>query len=132
MFAISKMVISSGLRNQSQSTVNMKKINIIVGPNNSGKSTVLMDIENWLDHESHHTKLLRDMKISFSPDIEEYREFEKDILEFEDGDRILTGGKELIPLVKKHLFRSSTRDIVDGVIRHTMVGIEAIEHLIKD
>jgi hypothetical protein len=49
------------------------------------------------------------------------------------------GPKTLLKSVIIHEFlhlcgdvKSSTRDIVDGVIRHTRVGIEAIEHLMKD
>src|SRR2546422_2534401 len=103
MFSISKIVISSGLQNVLKTTINLKKINIIVGPNNSGKSTVLRDIETWFNMQNPLMKLVRNVEVSLSNDPNDYQEFENDILEFEDGERINCKQSELIPFVKQHL-----------------------------
>lgn len=107
MFNISKIVVSSDPQNISLSTIDLKKINIIVGPNNSGKSTMLKDIDGWFDNKYHQMKVLKRIEVCFSNNHNEYNEFEKDILDFQDGQPRKEGGKELIPFVKKHLFEET-------------------------
>jgi ATPase subunit of ABC transporter with duplicated ATPase domains len=101
------MVISSGFENTALSVISLKRINIIAGPNNSGKSTILKDIEEWFNTKNPQLKLLRNLEVTFSDNPNEYREFEKDILEFEDGDRTGQGENQLIWLYKQHIFEES-------------------------
>jgi predicted ATPase len=103
MFRISNVLISSGPQNTSESTLNLKRINILVGPNNSGKSTLLKDIESWFNQESPRMKLVKNVEISMSDGLDDYQEFERDILEFEDGERIKLGQVVFVPVVKLHL-----------------------------
>jgi AAA15 family ATPase/GTPase len=101
MFSISRINMTSSPIGES--VIDFRKINIIVGPNNSGKSTLLKDIERWFNSQESQMKLLKNVHISFN-DHSEYDKFEKDILEFQDGEPKQEGGKELIPFTKKHLF----------------------------
>jgi len=90
MFNISSLTFTNGpLDSVTSLKISPKKIIIFVGPNNSGKSTTLMDIEKWFkDYNNNNTmKILRKIDISFSEDPDEYNEFEQNILEFRDGDK---------------------------------------------
>ncbi len=80
---------------------------MIVGPNNSGKSALLKDIENYFNMRHPSFQILDKLGISISQNVDEYEKFEDDILEFEDGERIKNNDIETIPLVKKHLFSDS-------------------------
>ena len=108
MFGLSNIQFSFGL---DSSRFELSNVTILVGPNNSGKSTVLRNIEEWLNSISNsRSGLLKNIGISLSDDDCEFSKFEKDLLEFEDGDRIIEDGKELIPLSKTRMFDSGTYD----------------------
>lgn len=109
MFSISNVIFSSGFQNQLQYGISFKKVTIFVGPNNSGKSTILKDIEKWFNEKYPKMSLVNDIEISLSTNPDDYTEFEKDILQFEDGQRLGPEG-ELIPLIKQHLLT----EIQDG------------------
>jgi energy-coupling factor transporter ATP-binding protein EcfA2 len=113
MFNISFLTFTNGPRDSATSLkISSKKIIILVGPNNSGKSTILMDIEKWFkDYNNNNTmKILRKIDISFSEDPHEYNEFEQNILEFRDGDEKKNDEVILLPLVKKHPFEDNHSD----------------------
>jgi len=94
------------------SRISLSRITIIVGPNNSGKSTLLKNIEGWFDPSlQNKINLLEDLDIVISNDLKQYLEFEKDILQFEDGERSLKDGKTLVPLMKYKMFRLGTYDL---------------------
>jgi AAA15 family ATPase/GTPase len=107
MFNISSVIFTNGPQNSSLPlTIRLKKITIFVGPNNSGKTTVLRDIEKWFNiyRDNKSMKILRNLYVSFSKYPDDYNEFEKDILEFRDGDEKMDGETISLPLVKKHPF----------------------------
>jgi len=60
------------------------RITIIVGPNNSGKSILLKDIEEYFTILNPCYKIFENLEISISQNVDEYEKFVKDILEFED------------------------------------------------
>jgi predicted ATP-dependent endonuclease of OLD family len=105
MFNITSLIFSNRQNNnQSEIAISIKKVTIIVGPNNSGKSTILRDIEKWFNKSN--MKILKDVVVSLSTKKNEYLEFEKDILEFKDGDVSSKG----VPLVKQHIFEENHTD----------------------
>ncbi len=86
-------------------------ITILVGPNNSGKSTLLKNIEGWFDPSiDDKISLLENLDVSISSDLKQYQEFEKDILQFEDGERRKKEGKTLVPLMKYKIFQPGSYD----------------------
>lgn len=83
MFQVSSVDITSSF-SKTKTNVNFKRITIIVGPNNSGKSILLKDIEEYFDIQNPCFKIFENLEISISQNVDEYEKFVKDILEFED------------------------------------------------
>ncbi len=57
--------------------VHLGSVLIIVGPNNSGKSLALREIENWCIGKNHTTKVISDLKIKVPTDPDETMELLK-------------------------------------------------------
>lgn len=83
MFQVSSVDITSSF-SKTKTNVNFKRITIIIGPNNSGKSILLKDIEEYFDIQNPCFKIFENLEISISQNVDEYEKFVKDILEFED------------------------------------------------
>jgi predicted ATP-binding protein involved in virulence len=83
LFQVSSVDITSSF-SKTKTNVNFKRITIIVGPNNSGKSILLKDIEEYFDIQNPCFKIFENLEISISQNVDEYEKFVKDILEFED------------------------------------------------
>ena len=66
MFQVSSVDITSGF-SKTKTNVNFKRITIIVGPNNSGKSVLLKDIEEYFNIQNtlfQNFRKLRDFDFS--------------------------------------------------------------------
>ena len=83
MFQVSSVDITSGF-SKTKTNVNFKRITIIVGPNNSGKSVLLKDIEEYFNIQNPCSKIFENLGILISQNVDEYEIFVKDILKFED------------------------------------------------
>jgi predicted ATP-binding protein involved in virulence len=83
LFQVSSVDITSSF-SKTKTNVNFKRITIIVGPNNSGKSILLKDIEEYFNIQYPCFKIFENLEISISQNVDEYEKFVKDILEFED------------------------------------------------
>ena len=83
MFQVSSVDITSGF-SKTKTNVNFKRITIIVGPNSSGKSVLLKDIEEYFNIQNTCFKIFENLEILISQNVDEYEIFVKDILEFED------------------------------------------------
>lgn len=104
MFKISSLIFNKG----KSVTHEFKGNNIVVfvGPNNSGKSTVLRDIEKWFEGDQE-MRILRDVEISINQNPSFYSDFKKDILEFEDGERLIYNNAILHGFYFRHIIKGS-------------------------
>ena len=83
MFQVSSVDITSGF-SKTKTNVNFKRITIIVGPNSSGKSVLLKYIEEYFNIQNTCFKIFENLEILISQNVDEYKIFVKEILEFED------------------------------------------------
>ncbi len=83
MFQVSSVDVTSGF-SKTKTNVNFKRTTIIVGPNNSRKSVLLKDIEEYFNIQNPCFKIFENLEILISQNVDEYKIFVKEILEFED------------------------------------------------